>query len=1335
MSNNDTNNRIVLRTVDDNKELHLVSKGPRTATIVIPTHTTEFNFIDSVDIENIIASRLVSFSLLPKPVITSPLNQATDYTGGVTIDQNYSLPSTNTGYEVTTLFEISKTLTFTDFVVRKAKKERNIASLSVDELRNTGITKYDHEGNINIYYVRARIFYKDYVSEYSDPIAFSYTNDSFQTPTLSTCDIEEVNGRYTGNIKFIITPPMTQFGSPGTPNIIEIHVKESSQGDFTVIERDYTEPAFSLRMIPFIMYPGHSYHIKLRYKNTLNGLCSPFTTLITKTIATPRLHTVNLDIVQSVSAISSFPTIGVENIKSDYDYLENIFNPMDDVILPDNLKNSHVTNLTGGYLKYVFSLFRNGLSEYSRTFTKKLEDISKDYYKGEMFTVDDFNFNLNTEYTLKLNIDLFKSNNSSGSEISPMLDTTTFTTSNFKNNIPNDGLSRPITTYNSLNFYGEITESKLMPASIRYTGEFDSGRRYRQGDEVIYNNELYVYTGAERTIQTITDPDMLKITDSNFNNIYKSGLPRYSWLAKEIGLPVGVTVEIDKEGNIINRDICSPVVNDTEGWIKAQNKSNQIIYIAKKPIVTNIPYKELERRFLTGHSSRTIRLGNKYYSVRLIEYSPNSSISPSYSLSTKNNVENETGLFSELFLNLNTYTLQDLGILNEETMFYGAEMVIMNKDSGRIETDIRQIKSSELDLNELVAYRPVLEYLQEGYLPFRKPKDLPGTNILTYDKWSDTGYYGSLTSNSLVTGNEIKSMLGLLNLNVENNNILFHKFYYHGLTIYIPSKPIGNGVTFKELAKADAIYGTDDRNIKFNIISSDYVISLLSGSRDYSGGESKGLLYELLGRVSTTLNEKIKPVCNLSKWTTTEEFDHSVLDGVYLKDIASENVRYTMNNGDMSQIPSDGDGSYLPIIIAETLDLSQDLKYASETYKTPTITMQDVTVRKSVITKESITKERAELKTKLVTKIKWVTRIKKIPNGKITFTKTSKNKDDTFGVILYYAAKTDNAYLANKLYDKTMLNVAKYKGTLGIQYSDKFTSIDNFMLRSVMSLNKNKLVATPLHINKTFSNSTQLKNYIRELAHGEYSLCSLKNYVPDIPNTSEDRSKPLGMMFGNISSSIMYYILPSTYDLYPPTANVNGKMNISPVINYLDGKYKNSWTSMLDRNDVTVSVPMLNSFLPYDAYTTTGKELIDAYIKYIAVDLGLDLSGSNFDVSIDNVKKNYVFGVIGVELTTLYYLDGNGIVYGDMYSPLLKQFTNEYRLPLYFGTSGTAFSKGNDFTDIMNPIEGYDEIELDPEPVEYQVEEQYTEYVPYVTEEYVEKFVEEVVRVPILTYV
>lgn len=1334
MKNNDKN-RIVLHSEDNNKSLHLVSKGPRTATIVIPTHTSEFNFIDSEEIENEIARKLVNFSLLPKPVITSPLNQAQDYTGGITIDPSYVLPAINGTYDVTTVIEISKTLTFTDFVYRASKVNTGISSVTQEELRDVGITKYDSEGNINIYYVRARIYYKDYVTEYSDAISFSYSDNSYQQPVLSTCDLEvDGTGRYTGNVEFSITPPVTQYGTPGEPNILEIHIKENSQSDFTVIEKEFKESVFKHKLVPFYLYPGHTYNIKLRYKNTLNSLCSPFTLLKTLVVPVPRLLTENLDIVQNVNNVSSIPTIGVDNLHSDYDYINYSLSELPDLILPKSLKEDHINNLISSELKYDFSILKNGIREYNRVFKKPLSNLQGAYYKGLMFTVDDFSFNLNTEYTLRLNVALYDDAGRMIPEVQELTDDKVFTTSNIKNNIPVDGLTTPITTVNGLSFYGEVTQSKLFPDNITYKGEFIAGNPYTQGDEVSYNNELYVFTDTNRVVTAITDPGFLKIDSNSFNRIYKSGLPSYTWLAKEIGLPMGIEVKIDNDGNIVRESICSPLVNETEGWIKTQNASNQILYIAKKPIVTNIPYKELEKRFLTGHGSRTIRLGDKYYSVRLLEYSPNSAITPSYNPKDKNNVENETELFSELFLRLNSYKLEDLGILEEDAIFYGAEMIIKSKSSGTIVTTFEELKDEQRDISNLTFYRPVLEYVQEGYLPFRKPKNLPGPNMLTYDKWSDTGYYGTLTSSSLLTSNEIKSLLGLNGLNIDSNNILFHKFYYHGLTVYIPSKPIGTGINIQDLSRVDAFYGTNDRNRSYNIISSNYKFTTLNLYKSYFEGE-KGMFYELVSRVCPELLDVIKNEYNLTSWTTNTPIDLREWDAVILKDLSIDgNERFTLNSGRVVRIPVETEGSYLPIIVAETLDLSNNLKYPSNTYKDPVITMQSVNVRKTVITKETITKERTELRTRLVTKIKWVTRTKKVPNGTITFNKGPKNKDDNYGVILYYASKTDNAYIKDPLYSKTMLNVAKYKGTLGIQYSDKYKAIDNYILRSVMVMNKNNLVASPLHINKTFSNSTQLKNYIRSLSFGEFSLCSLKNYVPDVPNTNANRNQPLGMVFGNISSSIMYYALPSTYDLFPDTLDTNSKMNISPVINYLDGSYKNSWTSMIDRNDVEVDVPMLNSFLPYESYTTTGKELIDSYIKYIANDLGLDLSGDNFNISIDSVKKNYVFGVIGVDLLNLYYLDGNGIVYGDMYNPILKQFTDQYRLPKYFGTGAGCKSTGNDYTDIMNPVEGYDIVELPPEPVEYQVEEQYLEYIQYQEEEYVEKYIEETVQIPVLTY-
>lgn len=1379
--------KLTLQSLSNGKKVVISTNGTASANIIIPTDYTVFEFMDAKELENTVATTLFPESVLQKPIITSPISNARDFQGGVTLG-DYELPDFKFDLVVTTVFELSKFRDFHELTFKLKKTGLDVQGLTPEDFINSGIEGQDQDGNYIDYYLRVQVFCNNYSSPYSDIVVFQYTSTKYQQPTLSVMDMEEVvqldNGEripvaeagsvigtksspfYTGNMLFEYTEPIPYRGSPGEPNFLEIHISLQGENNFKVIQIPYTDDikrSYKNRFIPFVMYPGHTYEVKIAFWNSENNVRSPFSNVKNITIPNVRVIPYGLHMEQYTGSISSLPTYGLKNLLVDFDFLDYGMDDLPDCVYRDDIRSDIADEFNNAIISYNFKITRMGSDVYSKTFEDSLKNIYKTYNKGKLVTLEDTTLLLSTEYKLSVDIEITKDGTTS--TLFPTEDSfVMFTTNNDKVNIPCDSLEDPIRELSELGFYGEVTSNRLMPADIKFKGDFKEGKEYSLNNEVVYNNELYICTAPAPITATIADlansAKFVKVTSANIETYYKSALPTYEWLASELGIPLGADISIDTNGELVNSKAASGLMNNTEGWIKCYNKAKQIIYIAKKPICSNIPYKELARRFLTGHGSRTIRIGMSYYNVRLLEYQPTRVIDPLYkksTLSDKANIENEVVLFNNLMRNLNSYNYNDLGLISDTDINY------INKGTARIyknvslfEIEAKAIDPVNYDDNTGNRYyRPVLELVREDRLPCRRPRTLPGSLYLKYDKWADVGYYGMINSSTLLNSKEIKMMLGLTNLNITNTTINYHKFYWHGMTLYIPNKPIGNNVTRKDLSDLDAMYGTDKdkyfyiKDNKYilmapNLFNSHYVVKDSEAdylTPDLSKTHKASVVGELLARVSSSINSALYPNAsdsNLELWVDDDTLD---IDNVIFKDILiggvsqNDNVddvkRVTYNNNAISYTDSfDSTGSFLPIIVTETHDLTNDFTYPTVNKQVATIGTTDITVTKYRVVRQEIEKERYVLDSREIKKTRPVTVTIRRPNGTIFFNKTVKPTDDNYGVLIYVAKKTDNAYISAPLYDQKQLNIRRSADGVAISYSDRYSNMDMYYLRSIMSITDTSLVCKPMHVSKTFATPTQLKTYIRSLLPTEIELGTLKNYVANKPTPTTD-GKPIGMFYGNTSSELTYFPIIPNFNLYNPTLNIVEKLNISPIIRVDNGVLRHTLPTLKDINDQSKIISFTNTLLPYETYLQEGRDLLDAFMLYMASELGMKTTTEGFLESKAFLTEQYVFGVLGVQLNKLYFLQGNGILYGDMYSPILRKFTADYVIPNYFSEQGN--SNGEDFLDIFNPQEGYDEVQQTVME-EYTVEEQFMRKETYTEVVYVEEKYEELVTIPTFTY-
>ena len=1286
------------------KSLEIVSRGPKQAQILLPVVDGDLELMDDTTLRSLLSKKIVDNALLDAPRFQSPIDGTQDYNGDFILEPyNLNIPMVDP--VVSTIYQISPTKNFSYFSFTKTKQSNQVEPLTVSDLINSNLEEY------MVYYIRARIYFDNYMTMFSDPISFTIGLSTYRKPVIHNITLEkDPKDKYTGNLLFNISPDQPENGTPGEANVIEYHIANIKDNQYVKLEYEKTTFLTTLRLIPFRVYPGNTYKIKIRYRNTKKQITSPFSDEYGITIPKARAMTENLHINQSSSIISTNPTMGVDNMIMDYDLLDHLEIPYDNVILPVNEKETLKRRIENSYFNYVFKLKQNNTILYTKTIRKEYHEVVNNYYKGCLFSLSDFDLKLSNSYDLEYEFEWKDKTNIPINRLEFSQGSIHFSTGNFFNTVPKDNIENIFKSYNGFSYYGEITINSLLPDDITYRGKAELNKEYPKNSEIILNDELYI-TKTRTTLTSFNNlNDLEKITKQNMSTYYNSGLPSGKWLVKALGIPVEL------------EDI-SGVVNNKEGWIKVHNKANQILYIAKKPFITNIDYSYLKDKFLTGHGCRTLRIGLHLYNVRLLEYAPTSFNKEEYndSTNTNRNVQDELFLFKTLFKELASYTPNDLGIIDNNSLNYTNNGYFLVKDQG----GTLSFKYGELTENiqgSMKLYRPVLELIQEGYEPHRD-------HIFQYDKYSDTGYFGRVHYTELFNTRELTKITGLLDLNITNTNPEYYKFYYHGLIVYIPTEPLGDGVDYERLEDLNLVKASQSQPLSLNGKKFRILLPNITSESEINDETFQDLTHyqysisivkDLLGRVLTNL-----PLDLLSEDEHWERRQMQGIDNILFQDTihyTDRRTRITLENNQIIERELNETGLYLPIIITEALNFNKDLTYPSASRKDPIITQEQITVTRYRIEEEQVERVREVEKSKVVTDYKEVTIIDKIPTGKIIYKKKEKQETNKFGILLFHSSKDETAYLEEELFRRKQLNLLMTQKQLKLGYSTKFPNIESYLTKSVMITEKTKLTTEPLHISIFFNTATEAKEYIRESVKEGIEICSLRNRLYNKVLTDSTKTLPLGILYGKVSSEYSYYPVNRNYNLSSPNYDTSVALNYNPTISENNNVYKNSWVKVMDTNGKEVEVPVLNSLIPYEEYTKKGLNLIDKYIQYLS-----SLTGIHSSV----YQNDYSFGLLAVELETLSYLSGNGYITGDKFSPGIGNYPDSFNLPKYIGLN--SYSDGKDFLDILNPVE---EVIEQPrtEIVPYQKIVKYTELETYTETIYKQVPYQEVVTIDKVVY-
>lgn len=181
------------------------------------------------------------------------------------------------------------------------------------------------------------------------------------------------------------------------------------------------------------------------------------------------------------------------------------------------------------------------------------------------------------------------------------------------------------------------------------------------------------------------------------------------------------------------------------------------------------------------------------------------------------------------------------------------------------------------------------------------------------------GVYGEVNSGILPTGQELATEIGLSGLTLTNSDVPYLKFSYQGKTLYVPSKPFGNG-PWEPIYEAGAWYGdgTTGTYPSSNPTVQDAVVT--RGEFQYKVRLMTGTPPDL---VVGEYNKLIRPVvykqwAGLTSATTELTVPSFVMDRNMPEDDSWPNYRRRGYYNPSYQNPEGfdrfGDGNWLPVL-------------------------------------------------------------------------------------------------------------------------------------------------------------------------------------------------------------------------------------------------------------------------------------------------------------------------------------------------------------------------------------------------------------------------------------
>lgn len=758
-----------------------------------------FDSLDNYQTDIILKLRPSDDKYVTEARLDNYIAKLTDYFQNPTADKTITKPSIMSVDTKNGFLNIKCSAFDSSILLLHVGTEYQIAT--DDKFNNIVMTKFTHNNNEktnislsyssltyqNTYFVRVRYGGAGYVSYWSDPVEFIVDKPTINQPILNPITKSDIE--YSNTVPYTVSinvSSSTFIGSSTHKSSIWTIYKQNTSGTYDKAwSTTSTTSLTSIRisdLFPSVLDFKTDYFITVKYLGSDDSYS-----------------------LESIPQKFSIEDISLSTINT-----LNIFPPIVNIGRP---VISFINNLTVKIknLEYLISL--SDIEDISWTLVR--DDTNSTVYKLNAvvtsITIPENIVFPNTSYTLNV---YYKHKTLGNSEVSIFKFTTTS-----KFITVDDGLPYPKTVVNNIGYYGEIANNNLMLDSIYYVGEYNSKKQYKQYQEVSKDGKLYICV-MDTPLTDYAFSTYFKAYDNvNSKSYYRSGLPSPSWLVNHIGLNPYLSASnvYDTESNVYNKN---------SGWIKFQNRHNQIIYISKLPIYKNVSIQDLIKADLLHPRRKTIRIGENLYYIRTLVTSLEqgydslnydsrlSGINKDFSINKEPIYYNEHELI-EYMLN-GDITLLDPSELDMEISEYNELCYTHDKlysykaDLGVDRYSFTGKKIETYDDRNLV-FRPVLELIPEDEYPvYNISKSIPGNNTVeesNYNKYLDTAYLGIVDSSDFVTSEMINIRSGLLSNNYVPN-ITWFKFYHRGLIYFISYGYNLLNTPYQDLLNYNMVYPT-----------------------------------------------------------------------------------------------------------------------------------------------------------------------------------------------------------------------------------------------------------------------------------------------------------------------------------------------------------------------------------------------------------------------------------------------------------------------------------------------------------------------------------------------
>lgn len=397
-------------------------------------------------------------------------------------------------------------------------------------------------------------------------------------------------------------------------------------------------------------------------------------------------------------------------------------------------------------------------------------------------------------------------------------------------------------------YYGKFTFDRL-DNTRNYLGNWDGSYEYPFGSQVLYQGRLWhaLDTSAHVTSNSHLNLNRIPGRPSANGVVYweedeRNIMPTYDWLVRQIGLQAnvkdnnatGITTGSLFRGEWDQKDT-SPLGKYMVGM--------KVLYIYDHTELTNISLNDLAVLGLRG-KGRTIRIGERLFYLRLPTAAEHREL---YRFKVVEDTQDK------IALNLT----KEIWLADEIDSDVDGLVGLGNGESVREDASKRN-----------KALRFVLEYIPQYEEPWLFARKKYPT--LKYDRYTDTGYFGTVE----VNGFDFHAAIGLTTGIKINRGVSMLAFYNHGRRILVNRMPISYGVSFDKLQELNVVYGKDVKiegksNVvitNFNNDGKKYSVRLLRG----------GFLYTDLPDILELNQDTLMSVNNIFKGSEWNELIYRV---------------------------------------------------------------------------------------------------------------------------------------------------------------------------------------------------------------------------------------------------------------------------------------------------------------------------------------------------------------------------------------------------------------------------------------------------------------------------